>query len=71
LLSYLLSLERAGLYFFYILILYFTGNHSDSLLFLCYLVVMAMESVLGLVLFVMFVRQWGKDYVGLLSITKF
>jgi NADH:ubiquinone oxidoreductase subunit K len=56
LLSYLLSLERASLYFFLIFVFFVQGSHSDSLIFLFYLAVMVVESVLGLILFVMFVR---------------
>jgi len=56
LLPFLLSLERAFLYFFFILLFYLGGRYSESLLVLFYLVVIAIESALGLVLFVMFVR---------------
>jgi len=71
LLPFLLSLERASLYFFFILLFYQGGANSDALLLLLYLVVIAIESALGLVLFVMFVRYWGKDYIRWVRIVKF
>jgi NADH:ubiquinone oxidoreductase subunit K len=56
-------LEFLGLLLLIVILLHFTGSVLDRLIMLFFLVVVARESVLGLVLFVLFTRNWGKDYI--------
>jgi hypothetical protein len=61
--TFLICLEFLGLVLLVSILIYLLVSAPDSLVILFFLVVVARESVLGLVLFVLFTRNWGKDYI--------
>lgn len=71
LLPVLILLEFLGLCYFIGLAIELGGLHLQSLVLLIFLVVTARESVIGLVLFVLFCRQTRKDYVAVVFSLKF
>lgn len=70
LLPYLISLEFLALVFFSRAVLIFGEAYSDTFILLFFLIVSVSESVLGLVLYVLFVRVWGKDNISVLRLIK-
>nr|YP_010585963.1 NADH dehydrogenase subunit 4L [Plectrocnemia tsukuiensis]UZZ43699.1 NADH dehydrogenase subunit 4L [Plectrocnemia tsukuiensis] len=62
LLLLLLSLEFLMLGLLMILLIYLMNSFSDTCVFLCFLVIMVIESVMGLNLLILVIRFHGNDY---------